>query len=70
MVKPFLLLSIRADDAAADNEYEAFLRFSGLGAGELRRVRLDQRALEGSTCGTGPGSCSAAGRSTTPSRTS
>ena len=45
MVKPFLLLSIRADDAAADNEYEAFLGFSGLGAGELRRVRLDQRAL-------------------------
>ena len=45
MVKPFLLLSIRADDAAADNEYEAFLGFSGLEAGELRRVRLDQRAL-------------------------
>ena len=46
-MKPFLLLSIRADDAAADNEYEAFLGFSGLGAGELRRVRLDQRALGG-----------------------
>jgi len=44
-VKPFLLLSIRADDAAADNEYEAFLGFSGLADGELRRVRLDQRAL-------------------------
>jgi GMP synthase (glutamine-hydrolysing) len=45
LVKPFLLLSIRADDAAADNEYEAFLGFSDLGAGGLRRVRLDQRAL-------------------------
>ena len=44
-MKPFLLLSIRADDAAADNEYEAFLGFSGLADGELRRVRLDQRAL-------------------------
>ena len=44
-MKPFLLLSIRADDAAADNEYDAFLGFSGLGTDGLRRVRLDQRAL-------------------------
>jgi GMP synthase (glutamine-hydrolysing) len=44
-VKPFLLLSIRAEDAAADNEYDSFLTLSGLGEGELRRVRLDQRAL-------------------------
>ena len=29
-MKPFLLLSIRAERAAADNEHEAFLRFSGL----------------------------------------
>jgi GMP synthase (glutamine-hydrolysing) len=44
-VEPFLLLSIRADDAAADDEYESFLTLSGLGEGELRRVRLDRRAL-------------------------
>jgi GMP synthase (glutamine-hydrolysing) len=44
-VEPFLLLSIRADDAAADNEYESFLSLSGLGEGELRRIRLDRRAL-------------------------
>jgi GMP synthase (glutamine-hydrolysing) len=44
-VKPFLLLSIRAHDAAADNEYEAFLGFSGLTDDGLRRVRLDQRSL-------------------------
>jgi GMP synthase (glutamine-hydrolysing) len=44
-VKPFLLLSIRADDAPADNEYEAFLGFSGLTEGEMVRVRLDRRAL-------------------------
>jgi GMP synthase (glutamine-hydrolysing) len=44
-VKPILLLSIRAEDAAADNEYDSFLTLSGLGAGELRRVRLEQRAL-------------------------
>jgi GMP synthase (glutamine-hydrolysing) len=44
-VEPFLLLSIRADDAAADNEYESFLSLAGLGEDELRRVRLDQQSL-------------------------
>jgi GMP synthase (glutamine-hydrolysing) len=44
-MKPFLLLAIRADEAAAENEYEAFLQFSGLDEGELYRVRLEQRPL-------------------------
>jgi GMP synthase (glutamine-hydrolysing) len=44
-VKPFLLLAIRAEDAAADNEYESFLGFTGLGERDLRRHRLEQRAL-------------------------
>ena len=44
-MQPFLLLSIRADDAAADNEYESFLHLAGLEERDLRRVRLDQRAL-------------------------
>ena len=44
-MKPFLLLGIRAEDAAADNEYDSFLSLSGLGDGELRRVRLEQHAL-------------------------
>ncbi len=44
-MKPFLLLAVRAEDAAADNEYDAFLSLSGLGESELRRVRLEQRAL-------------------------
>ena len=44
-MKPFLLLATRADDAAADNEYEAFLAFSGLAESELRRRRLEQRPL-------------------------
>jgi GMP synthase (glutamine-hydrolysing) len=44
-VKPFLLLAIRAEDAAADNEYDSFLSLSGLGEGELRRFRLEQHAL-------------------------
>ena len=44
-MKPFLLLAIRAEDAAADNEYDSFLTLAGLKEGELRRVRLEQRAL-------------------------
>jgi GMP synthase (glutamine-hydrolysing) len=44
-VKPFLLLAIRAEDAAADNEYDSFLTLAGLGENELRRVRLEQRPL-------------------------
>ena len=44
-MEPFLLLSIRADDAAADNEYESFLTLAGLTEAELQRVRLDRRAL-------------------------
>jgi GMP synthase (glutamine-hydrolysing) len=44
-VKPFLLLSVRADDAAADNEYESFLNLAALAERELRRVRLEQRPL-------------------------
>jgi GMP synthase (glutamine-hydrolysing) len=44
-VKPFLLLAIRAEDAAADNEYDSFMSLAGLEEGELRRIRLEQRAL-------------------------
>jgi len=44
-VKPFLLLAIRADDAAADNEYESFLACAGLHERDLRRCRLEQRPL-------------------------
>jgi GMP synthase (glutamine-hydrolysing) len=40
-----LLLATRADDAAADNEYEAFLSFAQLDERDLRRARLEQRAL-------------------------
>jgi GMP synthase (glutamine-hydrolysing) len=44
-VKPFLLLAVRADDAAADNEYESFLACTGLRERDLRRYRLEQRPL-------------------------
>jgi GMP synthase (glutamine-hydrolysing) len=44
-VRPFLLLAIRADDAAADNEYESFLACAGLHERDLHRCRLEQRPL-------------------------
>lgn len=44
-MRPFLLLSTRADTAAAEGEYEAFRRFGGLSRGELRQVRLERDPL-------------------------
>jgi GMP synthase (glutamine-hydrolysing) len=44
-VRPFLLLGTRAEAAAADDEYAAFLRFSGLDERGLRRVQLDREPL-------------------------
>lgn len=40
-MKPFVLLATRADDRAADDEYQAMLRFGGLSPAQLRRVRLE-----------------------------
>ncbi len=40
-VLPFLLLATRAEDEAADGEYDAMLRGSGLAERDLRRVRLE-----------------------------
>ncbi len=44
-MKPFLLLGTRDEDAAADNEYAAFLAFTGLDESTLRRVRMERRPL-------------------------
>ncbi|AMO61294.1 GMP synthase [Mycolicibacterium phlei] len=43
--KPFLLLSIRGEDEAADDEYRAMMRFGGLDAAGLRRIRLTHEPL-------------------------
>ena len=42
---PFLLLSIRAEAAARDDEYASFLRFTGLTGAELPRVLLAEEPL-------------------------
>ncbi len=42
---PFLLLSIRGEDAAADDEYQAMMRFGRLDETGMRRIRLTHRPL-------------------------
>lgn len=44
-MKPFLFLGTRAQDVAADAEYAAMLRCTGLDESELRRHRLEARPL-------------------------
>ncbi len=44
-MRPFLLLSIRAERAAADNEYASFLRFTGLAGEQLSLVNLAGSSL-------------------------
>ena len=42
---PFLLLSIRGEDEAADDEYQAMMRFAGLDGSGMHRIRLTHRPL-------------------------
>lgn len=42
MARPFLLLQLRPEDVASDDEYEAFLRATGLTDKQLVRIRMDQ----------------------------
>ena len=45
MAKPFLILQLRPETEAADDEYAAFLRKGGVSADQTRRIRLDQEEL-------------------------
>ena len=44
-MRPFLLLASRAEDVAADGEYEAFLRLTGLPRDRLRAIRMEAGPL-------------------------
>ena len=44
-MRPFLLLASRAQDGAADDEYAAFLRFTGLPPEQLHRIRMEAAPL-------------------------
>ena len=45
MSKPFLILQLRPESEAADDEYQAILRKGELGADQTHRIRLDQQVL-------------------------
>jgi GMP synthase (glutamine-hydrolysing) len=45
VTKPFLILQLRPEAEAADDEFAAFLRKGGLTPDEVRRIRLDQEAI-------------------------
>lgn len=44
-MKPFLLIATRAEDKAADDEFDQILRFGRLTASDVRRVRLEQAPM-------------------------
>ncbi|WP_309108701.1 glutamine amidotransferase [Arthrobacter sp.] len=44
-MKPFLLLASRAEDAAAEDEYQAYLRYGRLDPEQLKRVRMEAGPL-------------------------
>ncbi|MCA8868812.1 MAG: glutamine amidotransferase [Rhodobacteraceae bacterium] len=44
-MKPFLILQLRPETEASDDEYAAFLNKGGLAASDTRRIRLDREDL-------------------------
>ena len=45
MGRPFLILQLRPETPASDNEFEAFLKFGGLKPTDVRRVRMEADGL-------------------------
>ncbi|QGX99897.1 glutamine amidotransferase [Roseovarius faecimaris] len=45
MSKPFLILQLRPETEASDDEFAAILRKGGLNADQVHRIRLDQEGL-------------------------
>jgi len=50
MTKPFLILQLRPESEAADDEFEAILRKGGLRPQDSHRIRLDQQRLPEDLC--------------------
>ena len=74
-MKPFLILQLRPEAEASDDEYRAFLVKGGLDAAEAHRIRLDQQDIpadldlarySGVIVGGGPGCVSDAPQDKTP----
>ena len=47
MAKPFLIVQLRPEEEASDNEYEAILQKGGLDATRTRRLRLERELMPG-----------------------
>ena len=45
MPRPFLVLQLRPEDAASDNEFAAILRFGDLQEHETRRIRIEKAGI-------------------------
>lgn len=45
MIKPFLILQLRPEDEAADNEFEAFLKAGGLDLDQTHRIRMEKESI-------------------------
>lgn len=74
-MKPFLILQLRPETEASDDEFAAFLKKGGLQPDEVHRIRLDQEdipsdlsldAYSGVIVGGGPGCVSDAENKKTP----
>src|ERR1035438_4676098 len=44
-IKPFLILQLRPEDAASDNELDAFLKFGNLSQENIHRVRIEKESI-------------------------
>lgn len=44
-MKPFLILQLRPIDLASDDEFSAFLRYGGLKAHEVHRIRMEKEGI-------------------------
>lgn len=44
-IKPFLIIQLRPEDETADNELDAFLKFGGIDATDIHRVRIEKESL-------------------------
>lgn len=45
VMKPFLILQLRPEDALSDSEFEAFLKYGGLEPTQVHRIRMEKDGL-------------------------
>lgn len=45
VMKPFLILQLRPEDALSDNEFEAFLKYGELESKDVHRIRMEKEGL-------------------------